>query len=104
MHVEVMYHVSVHHRKLWCVPAVLINKPPDPGTLSSRHPLHQDLHYFPFRPADRIVCAWTAMQRVTRENGCLVVIPGTHKGELLVSGLQVVFVVAIECGSCIVKF
>jgi ectoine hydroxylase-related dioxygenase (phytanoyl-CoA dioxygenase family) len=64
--------------------AVLINKPPDPGTLSSRHPLHQDLHYFPFRPADRIVCAWTAMQRVTRENGCLVVIPGTHKGELLV--------------------
>jgi ectoine hydroxylase-related dioxygenase (phytanoyl-CoA dioxygenase family) len=26
------------------------------------------------------------MQRVTRENGCLVVIPGTHKGELLEHG------------------
>ena len=23
------------------------------------------------------------MQRVTRENGCLVVLPGSHKGELL---------------------
>ncbi|PRD23203.1 UNVERIFIED_CONTAM: Phytanoyl-CoA dioxygenase [Trichonephila clavipes] len=52
-------------------------------TLTSRHPLHQDLHYFPFRPADKIVCAWTAMEKVTRANGCLVAIPGTHRGELL---------------------
>ncbi|XP_061167989.1 phytanoyl-CoA dioxygenase, peroxisomal-like [Saccostrea echinata] len=62
---------------------MLINKPPDPGKKSSRHPLHQDLHYFPFRPADRVVCSWTAMEKVNRENGCLVVLPGTHKGELL---------------------
>lgn len=61
---------------------MLINKPPDPGTQSSRHPLHQDLHYFPFRPADRIVCAWTAMERINHENGCLFVLPGTHKGVL----------------------
>ena len=82
---------------------MLINKPPDPGTsppfwsylacetftsifdvgtMSSRHPMHQDLHYFPFRPADRIVCAWTAMERVHRGNGCLVAVPGTHVGEL----------------------
>lgn len=61
---------------------MLINKPPDAGAETSRHPLHQDLHYFPFRPADRIVCAWTAMERVTRENGCLVVLPGTHRGLL----------------------
>lgn len=60
----------------------LINKPPDPGTQTSRHPLHQDLYYFPFRPADRIVCAWTAMEHIHRGNGCLVVLPGTHKGEL----------------------
>ncbi|XP_035209405.1 phytanoyl-CoA dioxygenase, peroxisomal-like isoform X1 [Stegodyphus dumicola] len=65
------------------VHTMLINKPPDAGTLTSRHPLHQDLHYFPFRPADKIVCAWTAMEKVNRENGCLVAIPGTHKGELL---------------------
>ncbi|XP_029471428.1 phytanoyl-CoA dioxygenase, peroxisomal [Rhinatrema bivittatum] len=61
---------------------MLINKPPDAGKMTSRHPLHQDLHYFPFRPADRIVCAWTAMERVDRNNGCLVVLPGTHTGSL----------------------
>jgi len=65
---------------------MLINKPPDPGTLTSRHPLHQDLHYFPFRPASRIVCAWTAMEKVNRDNGCLVALPGTHTGELLNHG------------------
>lgn len=42
----------------------------------------QDLHYFPFRPADRIVCSWTAMERITPDNGCLIVLPGTHKGVL----------------------
>ncbi|XP_077157968.1 phytanoyl-CoA dioxygenase, peroxisomal [Paroedura picta] len=61
---------------------MLINKPPDSGKKTSRHPMHQDLHYFPFRPAELIVCAWTAMERVDRSNGCLVVLPGTHKGTL----------------------
>jgi len=64
------------------VHSMLINKPPDAGTRTSRHPLHQDLHYFPFRPADRIVAAWTAMEHIDDSNGCLVVQPGTHKGEL----------------------
>jgi len=62
---------------------MLINKPPDVGLGSSRHPPHQDLWYFPFRPADKIACAWTAMQKIDRVNGCLFVSPGTHKGELL---------------------
>jgi len=59
---------------------MLINKPPN---VDGRHPLHQDLLYFPFRPADKIVASWTALERVTKENGCLVVIPGSHRGELL---------------------
>ena len=42
-----------------------------------------DLHYFPFRPADLIVCSWTAMEPVHRQNGCLVVLPGTHKNDEL---------------------
>jgi len=63
--------------------SMLINKPPDSGTKTSRHPLHQDLHYFPFRPEDRIVAAWTAMEHIDDNNGCLVVQPGTHHGELL---------------------
>lgn len=61
---------------------MLINKPPDAGKKTSRHPMHQDLHYFPFRPADKIVCAWTAMEKINRENGCLVVLPGTHTSTL----------------------
>ncbi|CAF0730499.1 unnamed protein product [Rotaria sordida] len=61
---------------------MMINKPPDAGKKTSRHPLHQDLFFFPFRPANRIVCAWTAMEHTYRENGCLVVLPGTHKGKI----------------------
>jgi len=64
------------------VHSMLINKPPDSGNKTSRHPLHQDLHYFPFRPADRVVAAWTAMERIDSSNGCLVVQPGTHTGVL----------------------
>lgn len=58
---------------------MLINKPPG---VDGRHALHQDLLYFPFRPADRIVATWTALERCTRENGCLAVVPGSHRGEL----------------------
>lgn len=59
---------------------MLINKPPG---VDGRHALHQDLLYFPFRPADRIVATWTAIERCTRENGCLAVVPGSHRGPLL---------------------
>ena len=62
------------------VHTMLINKPPN---VDGRHPLHQDLLYFPFRPADAICAAWTALEPITRENGCLVAIPGTHRGELV---------------------
>lgn len=70
-------------RDIMAMHTMLINKPPDTGNQTSRHPLHQDLWYFPFRPPDKIVCSWTAMEFVHRGNGCLVVLPGTHKGELL---------------------
>mmetsp|Transcript_2632 Transcript_2632/g.3209 ORF Transcript_2632/g.3209 Transcript_2632/m.3209 type:complete len:347 (-) Transcript_2632:2504-3544(-) len=59
---------------------MIIQKPVVTNAPSSRHPLHQDLVYFPFRPADKIVCSWTCMEeRISRENGGLVVIPGSHK-------------------------
>jgi phytanoyl-CoA hydroxylase len=60
---------------------MLINKCPDTGSLTSRHPLHQDLYYFPFRPIDKIVCAWAAMEKINVANGCLDVVPGSHKNE-----------------------
>ncbi|KAJ3665674.1 hypothetical protein Zmor_001160 [Zophobas morio] len=62
--------------------SMLINKPPNSDPGASLHPLHQDLHYFPFRPAERIAASWTAMERVDENNGCLYVVPGSHKGEL----------------------
>ncbi|XP_049669936.1 phytanoyl-CoA dioxygenase, peroxisomal isoform X1 [Accipiter gentilis] len=61
---------------------MLINKLPDSDKQTFLHPMHQDLHYFPFRPAARIVCAWTAMERADQDNGCLVVLPGTHREPL----------------------
>jgi phytanoyl-CoA hydroxylase len=60
--------------------SMYLNKPPN---VDGRHPLHQDVIYFPFRPADRIVGVWTALEKTTRENGCLVMIPGSHKQEIL---------------------
>jgi phytanoyl-CoA hydroxylase len=61
----------------------VFNKPPG---VDGRHPIHQDLRYFTLRPADGIIACWTAISRCSRENGCLAVIPGSHKGELLRHG------------------
>ncbi len=58
----------------------VFNKPPE---IDGRHPLHQDLRYFSLRPADGIVASWTALSPTTRENGCLSVIPGSHRLGLL---------------------
>jgi len=63
--------------------SMLIAKPPDSGTNSSRHPPHQDLYYFPFRPVDRIVAAWTAIEPCDTQNGCLFVSPGSHLAQKL---------------------
>ncbi|XP_008209757.1 phytanoyl-CoA dioxygenase, peroxisomal [Nasonia vitripennis] len=60
------------------VHSMLIAKPPDVGSGSSRHPPHQDLYYFPFRPANKIVAAWTAIEKCDKANGCLHVYPGSH--------------------------
>jgi phytanoyl-CoA hydroxylase len=87
----VLFGYSKDRRLLDCVEAIigsdiltihtmLINKPPN---VDGRHPLHQDIIYFPFRPAENIVGTWTALEPVTRANGCLVGIPGTHRSEIL---------------------
>ncbi|MAI24982.1 MAG: hypothetical protein CMN75_03020 [Spirochaeta sp.] len=65
---------------LHVIHTMLINKPPG---VDGRHPFHQDLLYFPFRPADLIMGTSTALEEVTRENGCLEVIPGSHKRDLM---------------------
>ena len=70
---------SIAGPSLFTISSNVFNKPPG---LDSRHPLHQDLRYFAYRPANKIVAAWTAIDATTRENGCLAVIPGSHKTEL----------------------
>ena len=61
----------------------VFNKPPE---VDGRHPLHQDLRYFRIRPPEGIVACWTAMTLTTRANGCLSVIPGSHRGGLYKHG------------------
>ncbi len=84
-----------HARLLDCVEAILgpdlffvnsmcITKPPG---VDGRHPFHQDLLYFGFRPGDAVIGTWTALERVTRDNGCLAVLPGSHRGDLMPHGV-----------------
>ena len=65
--------------RLMTISSNVFNKPPG---VDGRHPLHQDLRYFALRPADKIVACWTAFGRCRRANGCLAVIPGSHRGAL----------------------
>ncbi len=69
--------------QLFSISTNLFNKPPG---VDGRHPLHQDLRYFRIRPADKIIGVWTALGPTNRRNGCLAVMPGSHKGELLEHG------------------
>jgi phytanoyl-CoA hydroxylase len=62
---------------------MFINKPPDTGMGTSVHPSHQDLFYFPFRPHENVISVWTAMENVNMQNGCLYVLPGSHKPGIL---------------------
>ncbi|MDO9284199.1 MAG: phytanoyl-CoA dioxygenase family protein [Aquabacterium sp.] len=45
-------------------------------------PWHQDGHYWPIRPLATCT-VWVALEPSTRANGCLRVIPGSHRGQLL---------------------
>ena len=44
-------------------------------------PMHQDSHYWPITPMS--TCSvWIAADKSTKINGCLTVIPGSHKGNI----------------------
>ncbi|MFT4569441.1 MAG: phytanoyl-CoA hydroxylase [Hyphomicrobiaceae bacterium] len=66
--------------ELLFVNSMVITKPPG---VDGRHPLHQDLLYFGFRPGDALVGTWTALEEVNRDNGGLSVLPRSHRGTLL---------------------
>ena len=45
-------------------------------------PWHQDGHYWPIRPLANCT-VWVALEPSTARNGCLRVIPGSHRGKVL---------------------
>lgn len=63
-------------KELYSLVTNVFNKPPE---VDGRHPLHQDLRYFRMRPPEKIVAAWTAISPCTRDNGCLAVVPKSHR-------------------------
>ncbi len=52
----------------------LFNKEPGGKTI----PWHQDVNYWPIEPLINI-SAWVALDKVTEENSCVQLIPGSHK-------------------------
>ena len=53
-----------------------------PAKIGSKTPWHQDGEYWPVRPL--ATCSvWVAVDHSTEENGCLQVIPGSHKNRRL---------------------
>ena len=42
-------------------------------------PWHQDSYYFPFDPPRPVVGLWLAVTAATLDNGCLHVLPGSHR-------------------------
>ena len=53
-----------------------------PGGDGMEVPWHQDGHYWPIRPLANCT-AWIALDDSTAENGCLRVIPGSHRAQRL---------------------
>jgi ectoine hydroxylase-related dioxygenase (phytanoyl-CoA dioxygenase family) len=45
-------------------------------------PYHQDSAYFSIEPPELVTC-WTALDDVTIDNGCLWVVPGSHRGGIV---------------------
>mgnify|MGYP001501437109 CR=1 FL=1 len=58
-----------------------------PGGDGLETPFHQDGHYWPIRPLATCTI-WLALDPSTRENGCLRVIPGSHRERRLYAHLR----------------
>ena len=58
-----------------------------PGGDGLETPFHQDGHYWPIRPLATCT-AWIALDPSKVENGCLKVVPGSHRGKKLFPHLR----------------
>lgn len=50
-----------------------------PAHIGREKPWHQDAAYFPLDPPDSVLGVWIALDAATPGNGCMHVIPGTHR-------------------------
>ncbi len=54
-------------------------RPKVPGVSAGAVPWHQDKSYWPESPAEPVITVWVPFVDSTEENGCLRVLPGTHR-------------------------
>lgn len=85
---DVFFWESVRHPRILAILADLLGpgakllqsqalvKPPGIG---SPKDWHQDIPYFPITPVDACVGVWIATDDATLENGCMQVLPGSHR-------------------------
>lgn len=50
-----------------------------PAGVGSEKPWHQDCAYFNIDPAARVVGVWIALDQATPANGCMHIVPGSHR-------------------------
>lgn len=81
-------HRMAHHPKLLAAVERLIEDKPflfqdmallKPPHIGREKPWHQDHAYFELPLNTRVVGCWIALDEATTENGCMIVIPGTHR-------------------------
>ena len=84
---ERLHHLC-YHPKLLAVLTRLMGEEPamyanqallKPPRIGSEKPWHQDMAYFKFGPETLVVGAWVALDPATPENGCMHLVPGSHK-------------------------
>ncbi len=77
-----------HHPRLWETLTRIIGEPPllfqdmallKPPRIGREKPWHQDHAYFELPLQATVVGVWIALDEATTENGCMVVIPGSHR-------------------------
>lgn len=61
----------------------LLHKPPQAGKAANAVGWHQDYHYWQCSDANNMLTAWVALVDVDEENGCVEMVPGSHKWGLL---------------------
>jgi phytanoyl-CoA hydroxylase len=50
-----------------------------PAFRGAEKPWHQDSAYFDYQPLDEIIGVWIALDPATVDNGCMQIVPGSHR-------------------------